>query len=293
MTTTEPRILERIGLSEVVTPTQSVTQDCALYAKAGVRAIGVWMHKLERGHADGFWIPEQTIDPETVAAAAEAVRSSGLLVSHLILTGFYTLPELDARIAHTRHTLEVAEALGCRVVVVAPGRREGRSYAETRDLAARAIARVLEDAPGTAMIALEPTVPWHADYMNTLGEALELADLIDHPRVGVYPDTFHLWRTGTMLEDIERAGNRILGVHLNDAREGEDHNCLPGDGELPLVEIVRAIEATGYRGTYDNELVYPGSLVTEDPAHWAPEVVVDRVIGAMADVLRAALPGGE
>jgi sugar phosphate isomerase/epimerase len=286
---TDSRILSRIGLSGIVTPTQSTVADCELYAGAGIGAIGVWLHKLERGSVDGFWIPEQRIDEPVLADTKAALERSGLIVSHLVLSGFYTEPELDDRIAHTRHTMEVAGALGARVLVLAPGRRQGRGYEETRDYCARAISRVLEQAPPASVkLALEPIIPWQSDYLNTLAEAIELAELVDHPDLGVYPDTFHLWRTGTLLEDIERAGARILGVHLNDARPDEDHNCLPGDGELPLVEIVRAIEATGYTGTYDNELMYPGSLVSEDPERFAPEAVVGRCVAAMAAVLEPA-----
>lgn len=286
---TDQKILERIGLSGIVTPAQPTSADAELYARAGIGAIGVWLHKLERGSVDGFWIPEQRIDERVLAETVDAVRRSGLIVSHLILTGFFTEPELDDRIAHTHHAMEVAEALGARGLVVAPGRREGRTYEETRDYCARALTRVFEGAPNDVKLALEPIVPWQSDYLNTLAQAIELMELVDHPNLGVFPDTFHLWRTGTMLEDVERAGDRILGVHLNDARPGEDHNCLPGDGELPLVDIVRAIEASGYTGTYDNELMYPASLVNEDPAHWAPDVVVDRVVRAMAAVLEPAL----
>jgi len=290
---TDDAILARIGLSASVTPTQSTAADCALYAGAGVGAIGVWMHKLERGSMDGFWIPEQRIDQDTLAAAAAAVKQSGLVVSHVILSGFYTEPGLERRIAHTQHAMQVAAALGTRALVIAPGRRHGRSYQQARDFAARALSRVLERAPAGVPLALEPTVPWQSDYLNTLAEALELAELVDDPRVGVYPDTAHLWRTGTLLEDIGRAGARILGVHLNDVRPDEDHNCLPGEGALPLVEIVKAIEATGYAGTYDNEFVYPASLVSEDPGRFAPAVVVDRCVRAMASVLEPALAAAE
>lgn len=287
---TDSKILSRIGLSGIVTPTQSTVEDCELYARAGIGAIGVWLHKLERGSVDGFWIPEQRIDGRILAETRTAVETSGLVVSHVVLSGFYTEPELDDRIAHTRHAMEVAGALGARVLVIAPGRRQGRSYQQTRDYCAGALSRVFEQGPPAGVrLALEPIVTWQSDYLNTLAEALELAELVDHPDLGVYPDTFHLWRTGTLLEDIQRAGSRILGVHLNDARPGEDHNCLPGEGELPLVEIVRAIEATGYRGTYDNELMYPGSLVGEDPERFAPARVVERCVASMAAVLEPAL----
>jgi sugar phosphate isomerase/epimerase len=282
-------LLKRCGLSQIVTPTQSLADDCALYARAGFAAIGIWLHKLERGRIDGFWIPEARIADETVAQAADAIHASGLEVSHVVLTGFYTEPELEQRIEHTLHAMDVAAALSAKALVVAPGRRNGRTYEQARDDAARALSTVFERASTNVKLALEPIVPWQSDYLNTLGEALELTDLVDHPDLGVYPDTFHLWRTGTLLEDIERAGSRILGVHLNDAREGEHFNCLPGDGELPLAEIVRAIEATGYRGTYDNELMYEAALAETAPEEYGPEAVVDRCARAMTRVLGDAL----
>jgi sugar phosphate isomerase/epimerase len=85
-----------------------------------------------------------------------------------------------------------------------------------------------------------------------------------------------------MLEDVERSAGLIFGVHLNDAVTDDDrHNRLPGDGELPLVEIVRAIEATGYRGTYDNELMDPSLGLP-------PAEIVDRCARAMVEVLGEA-----
>ena len=265
------------------------------YAARGFAAIGIWLHKLERPAIDGFWIPEQVIEPEVVEAAAAAVRAAGLKVSHLVLTGFYTEPELADRIDHTLHAIDVAAELGADCVVVAPGRRNGRSYAETRDYAARALDEVFaRTRRPDVRLALEPIISWQSDYLNTLGEALELADLVGHPNLGVFPDSFHLWRTGTLIEDIERAGPRIFGVHLNDAVAGDDHaNRLPGEGELPLVEIVCAIEATGYRGTYDNEFMYDPALIATRPDEFGPEAVVDRCARAMVAVLGEAGVGSE
>jgi sugar phosphate isomerase/epimerase len=287
--THERDILKRCGVSQIVTPAQSVADDCDLYAAAGFGAIGIWLHKLERGRIDGFWIPEARITDEMVAAAVDAVRGSGLEVSHLVLTGFYTMPDVESRITHTLHAMEVAAALGAATVVVAPGRREGLTYEQTRDHVARALSTVFERSTSGMRLAIEPIVPWQSDYMNTLAEALELVDLVGHPDLGVYPDTFHLWRTGAMLEDIERAGPRIFGVHLNDARAGEHFNCLPGDGELPLVEIVRAIEATGYRGTYDNEYMVDSAKAESEPDEFGPKAVIERCTRAMTSVVGAAL----
>ena len=279
----ERAVLRRCGLSEIATPSLTVDEDVEAYAARGFAAIGIWLHKLERGPIEGFFIPEARIPDSVVAATADRVQAAGLSVSHLVLTGFYTLPELSDRIDHTLHAMDVAAGLNAACVVVAPGRREGRSYEETRDLAARVLSEVFErTTQPDVRLAVEPIIGWQSDYLNTLAEANELVELVGHPNLGVYPDSFHLWRTGTMLEDLERAAGRIFGVHLNDAVSGDDqHNRLPGEGELPLVEIVRAIEATGYAGTYDNELM--------DASAGLPAAeVVDRCARAMVDVLGEA-----
>jgi sugar phosphate isomerase/epimerase len=280
-------ILKRCGLNENVTPMWTMAEDIRGYADAGFGGIGIWLHKFERPHFDGFWIPGQTIPPDVIASTAEAVRQTGLKVSHVAVAGFYTEPSREERIAHTLHGMDIAAALQAECLQIAPGRRFGRTYSETQDVAARALTEVFErTTQPDVRLALEPIVPWQSDYLNTLGEAMDLVDLVGHPNLGVYVDTFHLWRTGTLLEDIERAGPCIFGVDLNDAVSDDDQMIrLPGEGKIPLTQVVRAIEATRYRGTYDSEYMYEPALITARPEEFAPEVVVRRCAEAMVNVL--------
>jgi sugar phosphate isomerase/epimerase len=89
-----------------------------------------------------------------------------------------------------------------------------------------------------------------------------------------------------LLEDIERAGPCNFGVDLNDAVSDDDQMIrLPGEGKIPLTQVVRAIEATGYRGTYDSEYMYEPALITARPEEFTPEVVVRRCAEAMVNVL--------
>jgi sugar phosphate isomerase/epimerase len=286
-------VLERIGLSEIATPTLTLQEDVETYAAAGFGAIGIWIHKLERDRIEGFWIPAQRISDEVVARGVEAVRTAGLRVSHFVLTGFFTGPgTYEDAMEHALHSMDVAAAFDADCLIVAPGRREGRTYEQTQAVAARALTEMFERTSQTTLrLALEPIVPWQSDYMNTLGEALDLVELVDHPNLGVYPDTYHLWRTGTMLEDIDRAGDRIFGVHLNDwDPDDEEHSRpLPGDGVIPLVDVVRAIEATGYGGTYDSEYSYDPALIATQPELYAPEAVARRCADAMRGLLDQVL----
>lgn len=256
------------------------------YSDAGVDAIGVWLHKLERDTMNEFWYPEQLLDREVVADAAATIAAGGLAVSHLVLAGRYTEPEPDVRarrIAHSISALEWAESLRCPCLVVAPGNLNGHSRSRALDITASALTEVLSRSEGsTVALAIEPIK--EADFIRTLDHALDLVERIDHPRIGVYPDSFQLWRDPGLAEAIERAAHRVLGVHIaDDGGDVTPTRLPPGEGVVPLVEFVRAVDRTGYDGTYDVELFTFSSSATETYS------VLTRCITGITTVLAEAL----
>jgi sugar phosphate isomerase/epimerase len=259
---THDALLRRCGVSNVSTPLWTVAEDAAGYAAAGFGAIGVWLHKLEQPRMDGgFFMPEKQIPQQVIDEAVAAVRDAGLHVSHIVLAGNYTDDEKrDAALEHTLHAIDITAAFEADCLIVNPGRLEGLERAVGIEKAASAIDYVLERRRADVRLALEPVIDWQSDFLNTLGQALDIVDVVDHPDLGVYPDTWHLWETGTYDEDMERAGDRIFGFHLNDGRSGDRHREIPGEGEMPLVDMVRKAEAVGYRGTYDVEYTTPMAI---------------------------------
>jgi sugar phosphate isomerase/epimerase len=254
--------LARAGVSESTTAPWTLQQDADAYAAAGFGAIGVWLHKLERPTMTEFWFPEETISDETVDAAAAAV--SGLTVSHVVLAGRFVEADGDVRAQRLEHAVraaDVARRLGAVCLVVVPGRLSGLARSEATDLAAGSLAQLAErsDVP----LAIEPVT--EVDFVTTLDEALDLVDLVDHPRLGVFPDVFHLWRDPGLGDAMARASGRIFGVHLADGTgvDGDRTRLAPGEGVLPLGEFVAALESAGYTGTYDVELFSMGSSSDE------------------------------
>jgi len=52
-------------------------------------------------------------------------------------------------------------------------------------------------------LAIEPLHPRQFDFINTVGDALELIEEVDDPLCGVFIDTYQVWRRylrGTSLE---------------------------------------------------------------------------------------------
>lgn len=288
-TATRQDLLGRCGVSEVTTPMWTVAEDAAGYAEAGFAAIGVWLHKLEQPRLDGhFFMPEKHIPQATIDQAVAAVAASGLRVSHVVLGGgWLNEAKREQQIEHTLHAIDICAALDAACLVVNPGRLDGLDRGEGMDISARVLTDILERRRAPIRLAIEPVIDWQSDFLNTLGQALDLADLVDHPDLGVYPDTWHLWETGTYDEDIERAGERILGFHLNDGHSGSRLRQIPGEGEIPLVEMVRAAEAAGYRGTYDVEYTTPMALGPEE-FDVPYDEVIERCVTGVTTVLGEA-----
>jgi len=258
--------LARAGVSESTTAPWTLADDVLAYSAAGWRSIGVWLQKLERPVLDRFWFPETELDAHAVGSAADAIAASGLTVSHVVVAGRFT--DRDTELRHLRieyavHAVEVAQRLRAGCLVVVPGHRGELSEREALDLSAASLSDVLERTEAAAVpLAIEPVR--EVDFTATLEDALDLVDLVDHARLGVFPDVFHLWSDAGLEDALARAGTRILGVHIADGRrDGDTPRLPPGEGELPLSDFVAWVDATGYRGTYDVELFTMGATAAE------------------------------
>jgi sugar phosphate isomerase/epimerase len=109
-------------------------------------------------------------------------------------------------------------------------------------------------------VALEPfqregIESW--SIVNTLTEAAELIDEVGSPAIGIQFDTWHLWNTQDLHDEIREHAHRFVGVHVNDWREptrGWADRVLPGDGGADVPAILASLERAGWDGYYDLEI---------------------------------------
>ncbi len=98
--------------------------------------------------------------------------------------------------------------------------------------------------------------------IKSLQSAVRVAEIADHPRVGVLFDAAHYHVTPTKLRDInEGSVRRIKHVHLDDMPDTpadlthrDFDRVLPGEGVVDLPEIISALERNGYGGYYSIEM---------------------------------------
>jgi sugar phosphate isomerase/epimerase len=240
----------RFSINEATTYHWSLLEDVSGYHAAGIRSIGVWRRKLcDFGEERGI----------------ELLRESDLEVSSLSSAGGFTGSDgqtfreaIDDALDAVRQAAEMHA--GCLVVV--PGAQAGHIYTHASRLLCDAL-RELGDAAGRLglQIALQPMHRQPVErwsFLTTLDRTLELLAMCDHSRVGMVFDFFHLWREPALFARLPQIVPWIKLAALCDAcapADCDDDRCLPGRGDLPLAEIVGALETNGYRGTYDVQIL--------------------------------------
>jgi sugar phosphate isomerase/epimerase len=71
------------------------------------------------------------------------------------------------------------------------------------------------------------------------------------PRVGVCIDIGHTTRSGgDIMEEIERAGSRLLDMHIKDLKDLRDGKtqCPVGEGAFPIPKIFALLQKMNYKG---------------------------------------------
>lgn len=100
-------------------------------------------------------------------------------------------------------------------------------------------------------------------HVNDHRDAWEVVRRADHPALGIILDSFHTLSRKIDPESIRRIpGDKIAFVQLADAPLidmdllywSRHLRNMPGEGDLPVVEFMRAVAATGYEGPLSLEI---------------------------------------
>lgn len=100
-------------------------------------------------------------------------------------------------------------------------------------------------------------------HINDHRDAWEVVRRADHPNIGLILDSFHTLSRGIDVDTIRAIpGDRIFIVQIADAPKmdmdllqwSRHFRCMPGQGDLPIVEFMKAVAATGYSGPLSLEI---------------------------------------
>jgi sugar phosphate isomerase/epimerase len=236
------------SISQITTLTSSFADDVRTYTAVGADAIGVWELKL----GDSEDAKALELLAETGLGSAAAVPAIPSILPLPLMEGPSDPQARIDALCRSVHRLAAFQPTG---IVGLPG------PGDDRDTVVAGLRTVGDEAQRAGVrIGLEPVNRIGGEnwtMISSLGDVVELLDEADHPALGIQFDTWHLWNTPNVVEDIAKHIGRFVGVHVADWRQPTRSwadRVLPGDGVAELPRLLGALEAAGWEGYYDLEI---------------------------------------
>jgi sugar phosphate isomerase/epimerase len=233
----------RLSLNLITVDHWSLPEAVERCASAGIGWVAPWRHQLT---------------PDTPRILGEA----GLRASSLCRGGFFTAPGADA---DNRRAVEEAASLGAPVLVLVCGPPVDGDLPAARATIAAGIERLLPFAADHGVrLGIEPLHPMMVGERSaivTLGEALAHARSFASPHVGVVVDAYHVFWDPRLEYELAAAHGLIAGYHVSDwlvpTTDLLAGRGLMGDGIIDLPRLQALVDATGYAGPIEVEVINP------------------------------------
>lgn len=221
-------------------------------AEAGWDGIELWIDDLEQHERSGGSLKDM----------ARSIRDQGLFVPNII--GLWNCmpaePEAwEPSVEKTRERMRMSADVGsaCVAAIPIPDRADfDLKWGADRY---RELLRIGREDYGIR-VAFEFVGFFRG--VHRLGQASAVALDADDPTACLVMDNFHLYRGGSGFNGIRHLDGDFIGIfHWNDVPDGMEREALgdkdrvyPGDGVLPLAQILRDLKAIGYTGALSLEI---------------------------------------
>lgn len=238
-----------LSLNQASTLRWSFEEDVVRYRLAGIDTMGVWLPKLlEYGEDRGLeWLSE-----------------NGMSVSTLSFAGGFTGAfghELDDVLEETLDLIHLAGMLRARSLVVVTGPINNHITKHATRLVVESLKQLADEAADNdvtlSLMPMRKVFCQDWTFLHGLDETLALIDRVNHPAVQLAFDIYHLWPEKGLLQRLPELVSRIGVVQVSDASPAgisEYDRVLPGEGILPVAEILSGLIDAGYRGYVDYQI---------------------------------------
>ncbi|THH41712.1 sugar phosphate isomerase/epimerase family protein [Neolewinella litorea] len=247
-----PEDLSRLCIHTITTKPWPLEVAVDKYAAAGVGGISIWDDA-----ATDIGIPR----------TRQILDGSPLQVVSYVRGGFFPNHNREARqhsLDNNRRLIDDAAEIGAPLLVLVCGAEPRQSLEESRRQIQAGIEALIDHSAGCGVkLAIEPLHPMYADTrsaINTLGQANQMAEAIDHVQVGIAVDVYHLWWDDRLEHEIQRCGanDNLYAFHICDWKVPTQDMLLDrglmGEGCIDVPLIRSWVEAGGFRGFHEVEI---------------------------------------
>lgn len=226
-------------------------------AAAGFDAIEPWEGELHRYEQDGGNLKD----------LGKKIKDKGLFVPSVI--GLWnaiprTRRQFDDSLVDSRRRMRQASDVGAEHIQVIP--QPARPWQEfDPKWAAERYREILEIGLNDYNINPALVFVEFLAGVKRMGQAAAIAIDADHPKAKIIPDVFHMFIGDSGFNGLKHIQGSFIAIfQFNDspAKPAEDKltdadRVYPGDGVLPLSDILQDLHAGGYTGCISLELYNP------------------------------------
>jgi 2-keto-myo-inositol isomerase len=272
-----------LGLNGATTMKADLMTDIRVANEAGYEYLEIWAAKLDA------YLQKTPISDLKDLLAASGLKP--LSVNSLDDITFQSQGKFEEIQQSCKLLCERAMQLGSQYLVVCP------TLLPSQDLTKEEIKQesvekleVLLDIAERYGVSLAFEFLGEPGYsVRDLAFCNQIVEEIDDPCLGLVLDVFHFYVGGSTLDSIDEVDPRKLFiVHLNDAEDlprdklRDQHRLLPGQGILPLQDVLSRVKKIGYQGAYSIELFRP------EYWDWDPSRLALEAKNSMTKVLEKA-----
>ncbi|MCK4248595.1 MAG: sugar phosphate isomerase/epimerase [Candidatus Omnitrophica bacterium] len=246
-----------IGLNGATIMKSSLARDIEVAGKAGYDCLEIWASKLKEFLSEN--------NPEDLVDLFKAHRIKPLAVNSIENATLGTKDQFIQIKKECEVLCETASRIGCEYIVIVPGEKNNSiPENEIHNRSVKAL-RELSD------IALRYNIKLAFEFLgfnncsvNTLTDCLKIVESTARDNVGFVLDAFHFYTGASTMESLNNIDIKHLFIfHINDAEDisradlRDANRLLPGDGAIPLKEILTILNKKGYEGPVSVELFRP------------------------------------
>jgi 2-keto-myo-inositol isomerase len=259
-----------LAINGATTMKATLPQDIAAASSAGFKALEIWAAKLDT------YLAAEANSVETLKALFDKARLQPASFNSIEFITFRPPAEYEKIKARCRQLCELGQSLGCQKIVVVPSPTPaGVGWGEIKNKSVRVLRDLSEvAAPYNVQLAFE-FLGFGWCSVRTLGQCWEIVNEAERANIGLVIDTCHFYAGGSDLQSIEQVdASKIFIFHINDVEDRakdtiqDAHRLLPGEGVIPLDDILIRLKRIGFDGLCSVELFRP-EYWERDPAELA------------------------
>jgi 2-keto-myo-inositol isomerase len=231
--------------------------DIRIASQAGYDLVEIWAKKMEA------FLSDHTLDD--VRKLLDKARIKPLAINSVEFITFNSPWEKTNTMNLISRYAEMADRLDCPYVVVVPSPRpDGVTDREVLDESVRVLTEISDRFKNHKVRFAYEFLGFGWCSVSTLEEDDKIVRTVNRENIGMVLDTFHFHAGGSAIKTLRGVDKEKMFIfHINDAEKlpreqlQDAHRLYPGEGAIPLKEIVSELKGIGYDGPVSLEMFRP------------------------------------